>query len=85
MASLTDPTGNGVEPGRRIGTSLELPPFPESLQERVLDEVFGLLGAAAHPKAYPIETPRGLLRDLRKFRRLSACIGHDVSIRPLAG
>jgi hypothetical protein len=52
--ALTHAGRNGVEPGRWAGTTFELMPLPKRHEERLLDNVLGVFGTAAHADGKPI-------------------------------
>ena len=76
MPSLTESAGDGVEPCGRIGAPLELVPLPESLQQRVLNQVLRFVRASAHPHANTKETRSYPFRDIREGNVAALSLSH---------
>ena len=76
MPPLTEPAGDGVEPCGRIGAPLELVPLPESLQQRVLNQVLRFVRASAHPYANTKESRSYPFRDIREREVARLSISH---------
>ena len=82
MPPLTEPAGDGVEPCGRIRAPLELVPLPESLQQRVLDQVLRLVCASAHPDGNTKEARSHAFRDIREGKVARLSLSHAPTGQP---